>query len=395
MRNFLKLQFLISLCFFLATLGCGSKDTTQEAAPAQAAPATVSEAKKVEPAVPVEQPKPESVAITVEGVPDLDPSIGPTLNDVAREESTQFNKDAMAQYKKKNYGDAIGLFIKSLEKNPSNLLHRFNLACSYSLNGNKDKTLGILRQFKETKDCPRCFIMLAQATKDKDFDSIREDAEYMKLVEGAPQRLNAELGVAKWLQFNGSDEILPVSTNDLPAISSDGKRVAVTQYSNGAYRLEIIYVSTGKVIGSSVILNQKEVGKLEAGDMSAADAKPAVTKRVKKAHKMLLGREWVEFKIQAEGIDDEGWLEGNTAQDFKLGNSMIHFDAPKLIVKNSKGRESFNGNVPTTGDDCTQYTLITQAYVIGKFHTMLFDLSNFTTGACTPEPGKYFVLKLE
>jgi len=331
----------------------------------------------------------------VEGVPDLDLDADLSLSDTQIEISRQFNKDAMKAYRNKDYKKAIDLFIKALEKNPANLLFRYNLACTYALNGDKDKSLGILRQLKETEGCARCFIRLARAAKDSDFDSIREDAEFKKLVEGAPQRLAAELKAAKWLEYKANEEGVPIRTNGLPAISSDGKRIAAAHTSDDAFKLEILQASTGNAINSRVLVNPNELAGIVSGDGPGKDMKAPVSKRINKAHRVLIGREWIEFKIDAGDDLGEEWLDGTTAQQFKLGKSTIKYDYPELIVTNSAGNKAFKGKLgQMPDDDCTQYCMITDARVNGQFHTMLFYIDNFTTQACSPMPGRYYVLKL-
>ena len=159
--------------------------------------------------------------------------------------------------------------------------------------------------------------------------------------------------------------------------------------------LELLLVSTGKAISSKMLVNPKELSDVLAGDKKPADLEPALAKRIPKAHQMLLGHETVPFEISAKGIADD-WSQGDPGQEFKLGNSTISYKYPELIVKNSAGRESFKGNLGEIPDDgCTQTIAISDAHVLGRFHTMLFHMANYSMEACTTTVGRYYVLKLE
>lgn len=345
-------------------------------------------------AVAVSASVPEAPSLSVEGVPDLDVTVGNELSDVDRDLSQQYNNDAVQYYKKNDYDTAESLFLKALKKNPSNLVFRYNLACIAALKNNKNKALALLRQLKETPTCPRCYILLAKAVEDPDFTSIRSDETFASLVDGAPERLAAELKLSKYIQFDGKNSQLPIRTNGLPAITDDGKRIAVVNYFKNGYRMQIILVSSGEVVNNVVLLNAKEIEQLKNNEVDARDMRPRIKQRIDKAHKVLLGRTWLEFTVKSNSIAPT-WLRGSAQQRFQLGNSTVTYRYPNLTITNSKGRESFKGKIGDfPDDDCTTIAAISEAYVNGQFHVMLFRQHNATLNRCTPQPGKYHVVNL-
>jgi hypothetical protein len=129
-----------------------------------------------EPGKPAEPPL---VMVSVSGVPDI------SLDEPAEYQiraSKTYNNQGMRAYDQKDYTLAIAKFIKALEADPSSHKARFNLACTYALNGEADKALDILQQFK-IADCEKCRERLAKAKIDSDFDSIRNHPRYQRIVE--------------------------------------------------------------------------------------------------------------------------------------------------------------------------------------------------------------------
>ena len=332
----------------------------------------------------------------LEGIPELDLEIGPSLADVPREESQELNKKATKLYRKNDFDGALEYYIKALEKNPSNLQFRYNIAATYTLKGDAERAIALLDQMKNAEDCARCFIMLAKATEDEDFDKIKSDERFVALTKGAPERLTAELKSADWLKFDPAGRAVPVATKGLPAISDDGKRVIVTSQTANGYRMQLILVSSGKVINSAMLLNKRELEEYQNDELSMYSFKAIVQKRIDKAHRVLLGRTWLPFKMKSKTIAPT-WLNGKTEQQFNLGNSIVDYDYPKIKITNSKGRAVFKGKIGEfPADDCTDVVAIKEAYVHGETHTMLFKIGNHSMRSdCDTEPGKWYVLKLE
>ena len=116
----------------------------------------------------------------IAGVPDIDMTM---VNGSDYRTSVSKNKSGMKYYKKKDYAKAIEYFIESLEHYPGNMLARFNLGCTYSLDGNYKNALDILRQLKE-EDCIQCKERLVKSKRDSDFKALWGTDEYEAIVNG-------------------------------------------------------------------------------------------------------------------------------------------------------------------------------------------------------------------
>ena len=120
---------------------------------------------------------------SVEGVPDLATDVEAT--DAQKDAANAENNKGMAAYKDKDYQAAIKHFTAALEHNAGAILPRYNLACTYALNGEAEKALDLLSQFATEADCEKCMKQVTKAMKDKDFDSVRDNPRYAKIVEAA------------------------------------------------------------------------------------------------------------------------------------------------------------------------------------------------------------------
>ena len=193
----------------------------------------------------------------VEGVPNIDPKM---VAADAYKKSFNLNNKGMKYYKKKNYKKAIDSFVKSLEAYPGNFLVRFNLACTFSLNGDRDKALGMLKQLKSVENCMPCRERLLRSQKDKDFKSLWDDKEYKSLL--ADVRIQApdykkhakkvidDLGNAKWEGLFAG-----VQANHPILITSKDKNVGL--YPNG-----ILMKSKKEVETFAAELEKKYVGSI-------------------------------------------------------------------------------------------------------------------------------------
>ena len=146
----------------------------------------------VEAEAPIESPEtPEptpgvAAVVHVMGVPDLDLAV---VSRAQVKKAHRFNSKALKQHKKKAWNGAIEFYIQGLEQNPAHVLQRYNLGCAFAQKGDRDRALGILKQFAAEKECLPCQHRLERATTDKDYASLWEDAEFQGLTEGVSVKL--------------------------------------------------------------------------------------------------------------------------------------------------------------------------------------------------------------
>ncbi len=91
------------------------------------------------------------------------------------------NAEGLKLYSKKDYRGAIALYIEALKLDPGNLLARYNLSCAYNLNGEPEKGLALLNEFK-TADCPICRQRLIRASEDADWHSMWAHPLFVEIV---------------------------------------------------------------------------------------------------------------------------------------------------------------------------------------------------------------------
>lgn len=80
-------------------------------------------------------------------------------------------------YGEKDYAAALAVAESVLEAHPGNGLGLFNVACAESLLGRRDEAIEHLAQALDASPS-----LLEQAQKDEDFDAIRDDPRFQKLV---------------------------------------------------------------------------------------------------------------------------------------------------------------------------------------------------------------------
>ncbi len=105
------------------------------------------------------------------------------------EEMTNFNNRGMAEYRKKNYNQAISFFQKAISQNPKNALAHYNLACAMNLylsangcgpgNECEFEVTEVLKHLKHAIDISPD--RKKRALDDPDFTSLRRSAFFRNL----------------------------------------------------------------------------------------------------------------------------------------------------------------------------------------------------------------------
>ncbi|MBL4635398.1 MAG: hypothetical protein JKY56_16175 [Kofleriaceae bacterium] len=110
-----------------------------------------------------------------------------STNHVSRAKAKQakkLNARGVKLHRAKTFDLSIPKFIEALTIDPSHLLARYNLSCSYALAGQSKKALAVLADFKRA-DCPECIGRLVKATTDTDWKSLWGDPSFGALTKGA------------------------------------------------------------------------------------------------------------------------------------------------------------------------------------------------------------------
>lgn len=96
-----------------------------------------------------------------------------TQND---EEFARYYDSGMDNYRKKDYSKAVENFERALQLQPPNVNAKYNLACAYSLNGNKQQALALLNELVDNQKG-------LDAENDSDFSSLRDTDEFKLILE--------------------------------------------------------------------------------------------------------------------------------------------------------------------------------------------------------------------
>ena len=122
----------------------------------------------------------EDLMLSVDGVSDLSLHYAPRH---IRLRAIKLNGRAVKTHIKKNYDEAIGYYTTALELWPGYILARFNLACAFALTGDKERSLGLLKQLK-LEGCVKCLERVQRARSDTDFQTLWSDGDFQVLTGG-------------------------------------------------------------------------------------------------------------------------------------------------------------------------------------------------------------------
>jgi len=122
----------------------------------------------------------EEQMLTVDGVSDLSLRYVPRH---LRARAIKLNGRAIKEHGKENYDEAIDYYTSALELWPGYLLARYNLACAFALNGDKERSMGLLKQLK-IEGCVKCLERVQRARSDTDFQALWSDGDFQTLTGG-------------------------------------------------------------------------------------------------------------------------------------------------------------------------------------------------------------------
>ena len=343
----------------------------------------------------------------IPGVPDLDITHHNSIEYNRVETSKTLNREGLSHLRKKQYEQAIPFFIKALEKNPDNLLSRYNLACTYALDGDRKNALNILIQFKNA-GCTRCMKFLAKATSDKDFSALQKDAEFIEITAEA-LAMAEKVSKAQWFTFKAREYLEPnsIEVKNLPAISKDGKSIAVARVgtvNQGGHcstldlTLQIIEVRSDKVVKEQLLSYNNE-------DVQETTAKKAI----ENANWLLVDKNWTPFRLEGGG----SWKN----EPIEVGSLTVMWKEPRLTVMNKKGvrllehkyKEWSSGkwcgawdydeeikevacSRPCDKEDNAAF--VTRTWLSGKHHVLLLLISYEGSDTCIEPSETYHAIQL-
>ncbi len=112
--------------------------------------------------------------------------------------SERLNVQGLASHKKKNYCEAIGIWCKAAEKDPSFWKPFFNIGCAHSLMGQADLSIEFIKRSIRADN----IATLNSFVYDSDLKPIRSSPEYIKLLN----KYGGREGVEALLALNRSLE---------------------------------------------------------------------------------------------------------------------------------------------------------------------------------------------
>jgi len=87
-----------------------------------------------------------------------------------------YNRLSLEAYQSQDYMKYQQMTIKLVELESQNFTHRYNLACAYALNKNKENSINTLQFLLDQN-----YDLILFAATDSDFDSIRKTAEFQEI----------------------------------------------------------------------------------------------------------------------------------------------------------------------------------------------------------------------
>jgi tetratricopeptide (TPR) repeat protein len=99
------------------------------------------------------------------------------------QDTGQLSNQAINALRNKDYPKAIELYNKVLEKDPGDVLTLYNIACAYSLNGDKEKALDALK-----KSVKAGYSNFGHMNTDPDLAPIRDTEEFKALLKAGPPK---------------------------------------------------------------------------------------------------------------------------------------------------------------------------------------------------------------
>ncbi len=240
-----------------------------------------------------------SSSASFRGLPPIDLSIGPVLSAAQTKASVDSFKKGERALDKDDVAAAVMLFEEAIRINPSNLLFRQRLACAFLALSDSAAAIKVLQQISDTPDCPRCYVLLADAREDECFASLRSDRTFKALTEEPFRRVKAELDAARWLVVDRTEgEQFKFRYDNLPARSDDSRFLALVrpEYKSDDRSFprlffQIIDLETELVRGSQLLFTPEEQRQSEQSANLKA-IRRRIESRIRDAHAMMLGMNW-------------------------------------------------------------------------------------------------------
>jgi len=240
-----------------------------------------------------------SSSASFRGLPPIDLSIGPVLSAAQTKASVDSFKKGERALDKDDVAAAVMLFEEAIRINPSNLLFRQRLACAFLALSDSAAAIKVLQQISDTPDCPRCYVLLADASEDECFASLRSDRTFKALTEEPFRRVKAELDAARWLVVDRTEgEQFKFRYDNLPARSDDSRFLALVrpEYKSDDRSFprlffQIIDLETELVRGSQLLFTPEEQRQSEQSANLKA-IRRRIESRIRDAHAMMLGMNW-------------------------------------------------------------------------------------------------------
>lgn len=113
-----------------------------------------------------------------DGVPPLSHA---KVSDRRRRAARRLNVAGLRAYERRAYKEAIASYKQALRNDPGHLLARYNLSCAYNLDGEPEKGLALLAEFRRD-GCDDCLARLARASEDADWHSMWEHPLFIEIV---------------------------------------------------------------------------------------------------------------------------------------------------------------------------------------------------------------------